>query len=82
MRMSSLRPAVHTSSVDRSGIAAISEFADPPTTAGLGPRWRTVLSDGLSDAAVGRNTGRPNGHGVLAVSFWINWPFAAAPDLA
>jgi hypothetical protein len=56
--------------------------ADPPTTAGLGPRWRTLLSDGLSVVAVDRTVpGGRTGMALLAVSFWINLPFAAAPDL-
>jgi len=56
--------------------------ADPPTTAGLGPRWRTLLSDGLSVVAVGRTApGRRTGMALLAVSFWVDTPFVATPDL-
>jgi len=56
--------------------------ADPPTTAGLCPRWRTLLSDGLRVAAVGRMVpGGRTGMALLAVSFWINPLLAAAREL-
>jgi hypothetical protein len=51
---------------------------DPPTTAGLGPRWRTLLNDGT----VGRTTlGGRTTKALLNVSFGINPPFAAPIDL-
>jgi hypothetical protein len=61
------------------------EFADPLTTAGLGPRRRTLsgngLSDELSDATLGGRLARRMGRPEPVVSFWINPPFAAPPDL-
>jgi hypothetical protein len=54
------------------------EFNDPPTTAGLGPRWRTLLSNGTA----GRTTlGGRTPKALLTVSFRMNPLFAAPLDL-
>jgi len=62
------------------------EFADPLTTAGLGPRRRTFsgngLSDELSDATLGGRLARRTGRPRPVVSFWINPLFVTPPDLA
>jgi hypothetical protein len=59
-------------------VLLLSEFADPPTTAGLGLRWRTLLNDG----AVDRTTfGVRTATAVLTVSFRMSPLFAAPPDL-
>jgi hypothetical protein len=57
------------------------EFADPPTTAGLAPRWRTLPGNGLSDATLDRTLVGRTGRARLVVSFWVNPPFAAPLDL-
>ena len=54
------------------------EFADPPTTAGLGLRWRTLLDDGVD----GRTTlGVRIAKALLTDSFRMNPLFAAPLDL-
>ena len=55
------------------------ELLAPPTIAGLGPRWRTSLSDGTE----GRTAlGARFGGAWLTVSFRANPFFAAPPDLS
>jgi hypothetical protein len=60
-------------------VLLLCEFADPPTTAGLGLRWRTLLNDG----AVGRTILRVRtAPAILTVSFRMNPLLAAPPDLS
>ena len=85
MRVSSLRLAVHTSSVDRSGIAAMQVRRSTRRSTNdrrVGSAMADVIERGLSVAAAGRTVpaGR-TGMALLAVSFWINPPLAAAPEL-
>jgi hypothetical protein len=60
-------------------VLLLRKFGDPPTTAGLGLRWGTLLSD----SALGRTIlGVRTGKALWTVSFEMNPPFAVPPDLS